>query len=108
MPSSPNWEKIENSSAFMSNCWFVGLLVCEYSTLVNQDTLRIFDPSHFKVEDLSDLAENYGYYFFHNYDPRILVLSPRRELDPRPTHYECVALPLSYPGATLILLTAKS
>ena len=27
--------------------------------------------------------------------------SPRRELDPRPTHYECVALPLSYPGATL-------
>jgi len=27
--------------------------------------------------------------------------SPRRELDPRPTHYECVALPLSYPGVTL-------
>ena len=22
-------------------------------------------------------------------------------MDPRPTHYECVALPLSYPGVTL-------
>jgi hypothetical protein len=25
--------------------------------------------------------------------------SRRRDLNPRPTHYECVALPLSYPGA---------
>jgi hypothetical protein len=24
--------------------------------------------------------------------------SPRRELNPRPAHYECAALPLSYPG----------
>ena len=24
--------------------------------------------------------------------------SPRRELNPRPTHYECVALPLSHSG----------
>ncbi len=29
--------------------------------------------------------------------------SPEWDSNPRPTHYECVALPLSYPGAAVML-----
>ncbi len=33
----------------------------------------------------------------------MMLWSRRRDLNPRPTHYECVALPLSYPGNSGIL-----
>jgi hypothetical protein len=33
----------------------------------------------------------------------LIFESRRRDLNPRPTHYECVALPLSYPGADAMI-----
>lgn len=34
----------------------------------------------------------------HQRDVRALQKSRKRELNPRPLHYKCSALPLSYPG----------
>jgi hypothetical protein len=39
---------------------------------------------------------------------RRLLWSRRRDLNPRPTHYECVALPLSYPGTSARLAVSPA
>jgi hypothetical protein len=76
--------------------WLVGLRRCELAKRQRRPetgylpTLRLLEPTTTHAHSHRTRGSPCG--------ARTSQWSRRRDLNPRPTHYECVALPLSYPG----------